>query len=87
MVDLVLNLVTSTITPQFHIVFDDMFSTVTSNELYGVKQIYDLHIKIMILVMQLRGRILRPRPRRHKFNPRQCWKLLDKFNLEEIGRW
>ena len=54
--------------------------------LYGVRQIYDLHIKIMILVMQLRGRILRPRPR-HNSNHRQCYKLLDRFNLEEIGRW
>jgi hypothetical protein len=32
MVALVLNLVTSTITPQFHAVIDDMFSTVTSND-------------------------------------------------------
>ena len=32
MVALVLNLVTSTITPQFHVVFDDRFSTVISNE-------------------------------------------------------
>jgi hypothetical protein len=32
MVALVLNVVTSTITPQFHVVFDDMFSTVTLNE-------------------------------------------------------
>ena len=32
MVALVLNLVTSTITPQFHVVFDDMFSAVTSND-------------------------------------------------------
>jgi hypothetical protein len=32
MVALVLNFLTSTITPQFHVVFDDMFSTVTSNE-------------------------------------------------------
>jgi hypothetical protein len=32
MVALVLNLLTITIMPQFHVVFDDMFSTVTSNE-------------------------------------------------------
>ena len=58
--------------------------TVTDSKrlLYGVRQIYNLHIKIMILVMQLR--ILRPRPR-HNFNHRQCWKLLDRFNLKEIG--